>query len=98
MIKAILIIIHTILCALLVAVVILQKGKGADIGAVFGSTTQTLFGVAGPGSFLQKITAFLAAAFFLTSLGLSVFMSKAQVRSVMDNVKVTVTEKTNESK
>ena len=91
MIKLLLIILHICLCFVLVVVVLLQKGKGADIGAVFGGTSQTLFGSTGPGSFLQKVTVFVAAAFILTSLVLSVFMAHPK-KSVMENVKVPVTQ------
>ena len=92
MVKDILIIIHIILCFILVVVILMQKGKGADIGAVFGGTSQTLFGSTGAGSFLQKVTVVVATAFILTSLALSIFMSYPKKTSVMDNVKVPVTQ------
>ncbi len=91
MIKGVLVSLHIILCFVLIAVVIMQKGKGADIGAVFGGTSQTLFGSAGPGSFLQKLTVVIAAAFILTSLALSTFTGRPK-RSIMENVKVPVTK------
>jgi len=91
MIKGILITVHILLCFILVVIVLLQKGKGADIGAVFGGTSQTLFGSTGATSFLQKLTIVIAAGFILTSLGLSVFLSQTK-KSVMDNVKIPVTE------
>ncbi|RLB07802.1 MAG: preprotein translocase subunit SecG [Deltaproteobacteria bacterium] len=90
--KDILIVIHIVLCFVLVVVVLMQKGKGADIGAVFGGTSETIFGSTGAGSFLQKITVVIAAAFILTSLALSIFMSHPRKTSVMDNVKVPVTQ------
>ena len=57
--------IHVIVCIVLVGLVLLQHGKGADIGASFGSgASNTVFGSQGSGSFLMKLTAILAAAFF----------------------------------
>lgn len=92
MIKGILITIHILLCFILVVIILLQKGKGADIGAVFGGTSQTLFGSTGATSFLQKLTVIIAAGFILTSLGLSIFMGQAKKSSVMDKVKIPVTQ------
>jgi preprotein translocase subunit SecG len=63
--------IHVIICAVLCVVVLLQQGKGADIGAVFGGSSQTVFGSGGAGNFLTKLTGGLAAAFFVTSLYLA---------------------------
>ncbi len=91
MIRTLLIVVHICLCIVLVIVVLLQKGKGADIGAVFGGTSQTLFGSTGASSFLQKVTAVVAAAFILTSLALSV-LSYSKKTSIMENVKVPVTQ------
>ncbi|MCY4040120.1 MAG: preprotein translocase subunit SecG [Gammaproteobacteria bacterium] len=56
----------------LVAIVLVQRGKGADIGAAFGSgASNTVFGSSGSLSFLTKTTAWLAFAFFLVSFGLA---------------------------
>jgi len=92
MIKSILITLHLILCIILVIIILLQKGKGADIGAVFGGTSQTLFGSTGATSFLQKLTVLIAAGFILTSLGLSIFLGQTKSSSVMDKVKIPVTQ------
>ena len=59
--------IHIIVCIALVIVVLLQQGKGAEVGAVFGGSSQTVFGASGAGNVLTKTTAALAFAFFLTS-------------------------------
>ena len=65
-------ILHIVVCIFLVAVVLLQRGKGAQIGAVFGGGGGgTMFGSRGAGNFLTKLTAGAAAAFMLTSLYLS---------------------------
>ncbi len=60
--------IHVLACLFLIVVVLLQTGKGADMGAVFGGGSQTLFGSSGAGNFLTKLTAGTAIAFMLTSL------------------------------
>ncbi len=60
---------HVIVAILLIAIVLIQRGKGASIGAAFGSgASQTVFGSQGSGSFLFKMTGFLAALFFTSTL------------------------------
>ena len=72
--SAVITILHVIVCIFLVAVVLLQRGKGAQIGAVFGGGAgATMFGSRGAGNFLTKLTAGAAAVFMLTSLSLSYF-------------------------
>ncbi|MGH7342436.1 MAG: preprotein translocase subunit SecG [Candidatus Rokuibacteriota bacterium] len=72
--NALVIAIHLLACLILVAVVLLQHGKGADIGSAFGGgASQTVFGGRGAGNFLTKLTAGAAVAFMLTSLTLSYF-------------------------
>lgn len=66
-----LIILHIIICIALILVVLLQAGKGASMGAVFGGSSQTIFGSSGPGTFLGKMTTGIAVFFMLTSLVLS---------------------------
>ncbi|MGC3874812.1 preprotein translocase subunit SecG [Halomonas sp. GXIMD04776] len=71
-------IIHVMIALALVALILLQQGKGADAGASFGGgASQTVFGSRGSGSFLAKLTGVLAAAFFATSLALAYFASQA---------------------
>lgn len=66
-------IIHVMIAVAIVALILLQQGKGADMGASFGSgSSQTLFGSAGSGNFLTKSTALLATCFFVTSFGLAI--------------------------
>jgi preprotein translocase subunit SecG len=63
---------HVIVCIFLVAVVLLQRGKGAEIGAVFGGgASSTVFGSRGAGNFLTKLTTGSAIVFMMTSLTLS---------------------------
>ncbi len=60
---------HVLICIAIIALVLVQHGKGADIGASFGSgASNTVFGSQGSSSFLIKLTGFLAAAFFICCL------------------------------
>jgi len=61
-------VIHILSCFFLIVVVLLQTGKGADMGAVFGGGSQTLFGSGGAGNFLTRLTTATAIVFMLTSL------------------------------
>ena len=69
-------IVHVVACIVLILVVLLQSGKGANMGAVFGGSSQTVFGSSGPGSFLSKMTTAVAVIFMLTSLSLSYTVSR----------------------
>jgi preprotein translocase subunit SecG len=71
-----LIIIHVFVCLFLIGVVLLQSGKGAEIGAAFGGSSQTLFGSRGAASFLGKMTTVAAVIFMLTSLTLAIVTAK----------------------
>ncbi|HDM77757.1 MAG TPA: preprotein translocase subunit SecG [Deltaproteobacteria bacterium] len=83
MISAILII-HVIVCFFLILIVLLQTGKGADIGAAFGGTsTQTLFGSTGGNTFFNKLTIGVATVFMLTCLLLAYFSTKPGTSSIM---------------
>ena len=66
------VILHLIVCFLMIAAILLQAGKGAEIGAAFGGSSQTVFGSRGPGTFLSKVTVGAAIIFMLTSLGLAI--------------------------
>jgi preprotein translocase subunit SecG len=76
---------HVIVSAILIGMVLLQKGKGADIGAAFGGASQTVFGPRGAASFLSKLTTGAAVLFMITSLGLAITSSKRS--SVMEGVR-----------
>ncbi len=65
-------IVHVTICFLLIFIVLVQGGKGAEVGAVFGGSSQTLFGSRGAATFLGKLTTVFAALFMLTSLILTV--------------------------
>ncbi len=71
-----LIIIHILTCLFLIAIVLLQSGKGAEIGAAFGGSSQTIFGSRGAATFLNKVTTVAAVVFMLTSLTLTVVTTK----------------------
>ena len=78
------VILHVIVSVALILVILLQTGKGSDIGAVFGGgSSQTLFGSTGPTSFLSKLTAGAAIIFMLTSLFLAYFSGTGGTRSIM---------------
>jgi preprotein translocase subunit SecG len=64
-------VLHVLVCLVLIVVVLLQRGKGAEIGAVFGGGGTTLFGSRGAGNFLTKLTTWSAALFMATSLYLA---------------------------
>jgi len=76
----ILTIIHVIVCFFLIIIVLLQHGKGADMGASFGGSSQTVFGTEGPTSLLNKITTFSAIIFMVTSVTLA-YLSIHDTRS-----------------
>ncbi len=81
-------IVHVIVCLFLVGVVLLQHGKGADIGASFGGSSQSLFGTEGPLPLLNKITTASAIIFMLTSVTLAYISSHAGSTSVMSKVAI----------
>ena len=71
-----LIVIHVVVCVALIMIVLLQTGKGADMGAAFGGGgSQTLFGSTGASTFLSKATTGAAIIFMVTSLGLAYLSS-----------------------
>lgn len=73
----ILLTIHVMVCLFLILVVLLQSGKGAQMGAVFGGSSQTIFGSRGAATFLSKVTTVMAIIFMLTSLTLAIFAARA---------------------
>ncbi len=90
LIETLVVVVHVIVAAGLVGLVLLQQGKGADIGASFGAgASQTLFGSEGSGSFLTRMTSILALVFFISSFALAVFAKqKADVIAAQDFVPV----------
>ncbi len=73
---------HTLIALAIIALVLLQRGKGADAGAAFGAgASGTVFGARGSGSFFSRATAVLATAFFATSLTLAYLSSQHSTQS-----------------
>jgi preprotein translocase subunit SecG len=94
--ETLLLVLHLLTAVAVCGFVLLQHGKGADMGAAFGSgASGSLFGAAGSANFLSRTTAILAAVFFLSSLGLTWFAAvhgeaKSSVeRGVMDKLPAT---------
>ena len=79
---SIVITLHVLVSIALVIIILLQHGKGADVGAVFGGSSQTLFGAGGAGNALTKATVLLATIFFMTSL----FLAYASTRRVTGTI------------
>ncbi len=65
-----LLMVHIIIAVVIIALVLLQQGKGADAGAAFGGGSQTVFGARGSANFLSRTTAVLVTLFFVTSMSL----------------------------
>jgi preprotein translocase subunit SecG len=79
---------HVLVCLILILVVLLQSGKGADLAGAFGGgATQTAFGSRGPASFLSKVTTAAAVLFMITCLSLSLMGSKPEAKSILDSTK-----------
>ena len=83
-----LIVVHVIVCLFLICIVLLQHGKGADIGATFGGSSQSLFGTEGPIPLLNKITTFAAIIFMGTSITLAYLAAHKSSGTVMKDVQV----------
>ncbi|MBI5439272.1 MAG: preprotein translocase subunit SecG [Nitrosomonadales bacterium] len=81
--------VHVITAAVLIMLVLMQHGKGADMGAAFGTgSAGSLFGSSGSANFLSRSTAIAATLFFITSLALTyIYAHPAQQQGVMDKVK-----------
>jgi preprotein translocase subunit SecG len=76
MMATFILLIHVLTCLFLILVVLLQSGKGAEMGAAFGGSSQTLFGSRGAATFLNKLTTVAAVVFMLTSLTLTMVTTK----------------------
>lgn len=80
-------IVHYGVCIFLIGVILLQAGKGADIGAAFGAGgSQTVFGARGPATFLNKLTIGAAMTFLVTSITLAQFAKQTSASSVVDSL------------
>ncbi len=75
--EALILVLHILAAVVIIVLVLLQQGKGADAGASFsGGASQTVFGGQGSSNFFEKMTAVFALVFFLTSFGLAYFASQ----------------------
>jgi len=85
--ETLILVVHVLAALAIIGLVLLQHGKGADMGAAFGGgASGSLFGATGSSNFLSRATAILAAIFFTTSLGLTWFSShKTEATGVMAN-------------
>ena len=84
-------IIHVLACLALIMIVLLQTGKGADMGAAFGGgSSQTLFGSTGASTFLSKATIVAAVLFMITSMGIGLLSGHRTPRSIMPDAKAPV--------
>ncbi|WDN89683.1 preprotein translocase subunit SecG [Desulfosarcina sp. BuS5] len=87
-------IVHVIVCIALILIVLLQTGKGADMGAAFGGgSSQTLFGSSGASTFLGKATTIVAVVFMITSVGLAYMVSNKTEKSIILDTTTPIEEK-----
>ena len=85
--QTLVLVLHILAAVSIVVLVLLQHGKGADMGAAFGSgSAGSLFGSAGAANFLSRTTAVLAAVFFATSLGLTYFSTPSKSGGVTQSI------------
>ena len=85
MINTVVSISHVLLSVSLIALILIQRGKGAEAGAAFGAgASGTVFGASGSGSFLTRLTGVLATLFFATSLSLAYLAGKVVPTSVLE--------------
>ena len=89
--ETLVLVIHVLVGASVIGLVLLQHGKGADMGAAFGSgSAGSLFGASGSANFLSRTTAVLATIFFITSLGLTYIGStRTENKGVIERAKTT---------
>ena len=91
----ILIMIHVAVCVFLILVVLLQTGKGAEMGvSMGGGGSQALFGAAGPANILTKITTVVAIVFMITSLALAYMSGHQSQSSIMKNASAPAAQQT----
>jgi preprotein translocase subunit SecG len=82
--EQVLLVLYVLLSAAMIGLILLQQGRGADMGASFGAgASQTVFGSSGAGNVLTRGTAILATLFFLSSVGLAV-MAKHKAEAARD--------------
>lgn len=88
MLYTLVVILHVFVCFLMIGAILLQSGKGAEIGASFGGSSQTVFGSRGPANFLSKLTVGVAAVFMLTSFSLAILAKQRNFASTVIDLKL----------
>lgn len=84
--ESLIIFVHVIAAIAITGLVLIQQGKGADMGASFGSgASQTIFGSAGTGNVLTRSTSIMAVVFFITSMGLAIIARQQADLSIQDS-------------
>lgn len=92
--ESILLVVHVVVALLIIGLIMLQQGKGAEMGASFGAgASQTIFGSVGSGNFFSRMTAIMVAVFFATSFVLAILAKKSVE---IDDFPIPVLEKSNE--
>ena len=79
----IIVVLHVFVCFALILIVLVQAGKGAEMGAAFGGSSQTIFGSSGAMGFLTKLTTVAAVIFMITSLVLAFSSTRRASKSVV---------------
>lgn len=87
MLYTLVVILHVFVCFLMIGAILLQSGKGAEIGAAFGGSSQTVFGSRGPANFLSKLTVIVAGVFMLTSFSLAILAKERNFSSTVIDFK-----------
>jgi preprotein translocase subunit SecG len=87
MLYTLIVIVHVFVCFLMIGAILLQSGKGAEIGASFGGSSQTVFGSRGPANFLSKLTVVVAGVFMVTSLSLAILAKERNFDSTVIDLK-----------
>lgn len=87
MLYTLVVILHVFVCFLMIGAILLQSGKGAEIGAAFGGSSQTVFGSRGPANFLSKFTVIVAGVFMLTSFSLAILAKERNFASTVIDLK-----------
>ena len=91
--EQVVIVIHVIIALAMIGLILLQQGKGAEMGASFGSgASQAMFGSQGSVNFFTKMTAFLAIAFFSTSFSLAIIAKNQSFIDIDDGAPIVVDE------
>jgi len=94
MLSTFILIVHLIVCLFLIGIVLIQGGKGSEMGAAFGGSSQTLFGARGAATFFSKLTTVAAVVFMLSSFLLAIVQSKSG-SSIMNTVPAATQQQSN---